>query len=382
MNLHNYSELVSNITLPKDRILLAVEDLSINIFYQDIEIKNTIEYDLVPFYGINNEQDINLAASVTIYCLTKYNKKMFDGIFENAAVIPQFRDHSGTLGRDGKLVENDDVRLINCLSTNTIVYFCKEKCIIFLFQEDSKLLCIDVRRVVGYQLSLRYLEDRGFVTLHANAVSFNGDAVLLCGRKKSGKSTIQLRLLATQKCSFMGNDRSFLKLDHGKIVVQGWVGRCNLGIGTLLNFPQLKKFVPERYLSTTISTLELWETEEKKLVHPREIAKISGKEIDIKGKLRAIVFPQIDIKFSKRDEVIRMNTAEIKEELRSNILSTPFDSQSFNWLKYIEIDEYKTNQNIEMIIEYITNYIPCYRYFTKLVNDSDGTLDILRKLVL
>lgn len=381
MNLHNYSELVSNIKLPKDTIPLAVEDMAINIFCQDKEVRNTIEYDLLPFYELNEGEDIDFTDSVTMYCLTKYNKGMFDGIFENAAIIPQFRDHSGTLGRDGKLAENDEVRLVKCLETNTIVYFCKKKSLIFLFQEDPRLLCIDVRRIVGYQLSLRYLENHGFVTFHANAISFKGEAVLLCGRKRSGKSTIQLRLLATQKCSFMGNDRTFLKLDHNKIVARGWVGRCNLGIGTLFSFPQLRKFIPEKYGFSEMSTFELWKTEEKKLIHPREIVNISGEKVHIKGELRTIIFPQIDISFSKTDEAIKMSTVEIRKELRGNILSAPFDEQSYNWLKYVEIDEYTINQNIEMIIGYIADNIPCYRYFTQIGDDSDSIFDTLENLI-
>lgn len=348
----------------KNKTSIWNENILINIYYEDNEMRNIIEYDLFPFYEIN-KKEIPLAV-INIFLILNETQLLFDNIFERSILIPHVKNNLGKIVLEGNLKEFHTVSIYKSLDTNTVICFSKKMSKIFIYQENIEFLRIDIRRVLGFQLDL-INEYNGFIPFHASSTCINDNAIIICGNKKSGKSTIQLRLLASTKFNYMSNERTFLKLENGKLYAKGWLGRCNIGVGTISCFPYLRKYLPKKY-SSNVS--ELWNSDEKIFIHPREIAKIGDGRIIRYGNVKAIVFPKFERYLDKKDIIIKINKNKIKEELLSTLISATHTDQIYNWLNFIKINEKIVKNHIKNIIKYIQKDIPCYEYFTDIDDDS------------
>jgi len=75
-----------------------------------------------------------------------------------------------------------------------------------LAPEDGRGARVALMRVVR-ELTMHRLADRGAVLLHAAGAARGGRALLVCGPRRAGKTTLLLRLLAEPGMAYLANDR-------------------------------------------------------------------------------------------------------------------------------------------------------------------------------
>ncbi|MDO8603793.1 MAG: hypothetical protein Q7K40_00020 [bacterium] len=102
-----------------------------------------------------------------------------------------------------------------------------------------------VRAIMEYE----YLT-HGFGLFHCAAIEVYNKGWLICGRKGTGKTTILLRLV-THGATYVANDRAFIGLRSGSLVVVPRPSRIRIGMGTALQHKQLRSLVSQEYKKMT-----------------------------------------------------------------------------------------------------------------------------------
>jgi len=105
---------------------------------------------------------------------------------------------------------------------------------------------------------------RGYVLLHASAVSGKDRTVALAGLPGAGKSTAALHLVE-ESFRFVSNDRLLARGSGEHIDVLGYPKQPRVNPGTLLNHPRLVSLLPPetRAHLRTLTSEELWTLEQK-----------------------------------------------------------------------------------------------------------------------
>lgn len=83
------------------------------------------------------------------------------------------------------------------------------------------------------ELFIRQLEQQGYVVVHAGAVMLGDSAVVVCGPRGAGKTTLICGLLEYEGARFVSNVRTFLRVDaEGVADVVAWPWSVRIGFGT------------------------------------------------------------------------------------------------------------------------------------------------------
>ena len=136
---------------------------------------------------------------------------------------------------------------------------------------DGKLLifgeCLkNDNQVVNFLISqyITCLMHRGWVLCHAAAVAHGDAGLAIAAFSGGGKSTLALHMMR-RELNFVSNDRTLIKLDGNRALVNGVPKQPRINPGTAINNPDLASIIPEkRQLElASLSPAELWELEEK-----------------------------------------------------------------------------------------------------------------------
>ncbi len=96
---------------------------------------------------------------------------------------------------------------------------------------------VAILRIVREFSSHRLLA-KGWIPLHASAVTFHDRAILILGQRRAGKSTLMLQLLRDFNCKYIANDRVFIDpIETPKPGVYPIPGVVNVRASSLALFP-------------------------------------------------------------------------------------------------------------------------------------------------
>ncbi len=110
----------------------------------------------------------------------------------------------------------------------------------------DRLARIAVMRAVREAAAAMMLAQGAMIDLHAAAFTVGGRAVLLPGPKQSGKTTLLVSALRSERASLLANDRVFVDTRQRPAVACGVPTMVSLRTGTLARFPQLRHGLPAR----------------------------------------------------------------------------------------------------------------------------------------
>lgn len=112
----------------------------------------------------------------------------------------------------------------------------------------------------------------GAVYTHAAALTLHGNGILIAGHKGCGKTTTLLSVLRRLGGDYVTNDRLLLRLDELGIMGYPWPTHLNVGIGTLLAFPELSDRVPRA--ADHLPSAECWTRPEKVKIPPSDFPQL------------------------------------------------------------------------------------------------------------
>jgi hypothetical protein len=138
--------------------------------------------------------------------------------------------------------------------------------------------------------------------LHAAAVETSFGAMLICGPKGSGKTTLSVYLMRHAGCGFVANDRVFVGATAGDIAVRGVPSAISVRANTLERFPELLGDRPDvarpclqslRELATSSGATEHGELVDLILSPAQLVDRLKVAPVG-RAPLRAIVLPAIE----------------------------------------------------------------------------------------
>jgi HprK-related kinase B len=151
---------------------------------------------------------------------------------------------------------------------------------------------------------------RGYVLLHASAVSRNGRAAALAGPPGVGKSTAALHLVEAG-FRFLSNDRVLAKPLPEYVEALGYPKQPRVNPGTLLNHPRLSTLLEpeERVALRALPESELWGLERKSDV---DLEAVYGRDtVDLRGRLEVLVL----LKWRRDGQGLSVRRVELDEAL-------------------------------------------------------------------
>lgn len=154
--------------------------------------------------------------------------------FDNADTVYIRKSQSAFFTISAARAFIDGHEVIKCDRSGLTITYSQKEIDIYLGGNDYELELIEVFRDIFF----KYLENSGVLVLHASVVAKNGSALLIVGKKGSGKTTTALRLVARKGYELMSGDKAFIYRKDSELVVSGWPDYPHLGWGTLRHLPE------------------------------------------------------------------------------------------------------------------------------------------------
>lgn len=213
----------------------------------------------------------------------------------------------------------------------------------------------------------------GAALIHASAVEFNGEAYLIVGNKGAGKTTLMMKLLATGKTKYLGNDA--ILLTPGAKAIPILAGPF-VGLGTLYNIKEYRHLIPAKF----IPILENRQspdydayTQKKISFGLEEIEDLLTTSISRGAKINGIIFPTL-VQGQESVETEKLQSEEGAGLLQAQIMYDPNDHQ--NWLEINPLPD------IMVLKEKVKQYTRHIRMFkVKLGTENTDLMGVFERLV-
>lgn len=192
------------------------------VYHRESDARNLIKIDSKQLFNINslvsNELYQQLSQYIQYYMPQQLNS-VYEGEMDNIDC------------NDGSIVFYKQKRII-------IISDQSFRQIYIIADPSSDEVKYEPARMIREIMS-RYMERQGFFLLHASAVEKDGQAVLFCGNKGVGKTTIMLGLLA-RGYNLIGNDKVYVGIENRQVKLYSWPGPIGITTTSMTHFPQLQ----------------------------------------------------------------------------------------------------------------------------------------------
>ncbi|WP_020663225.1 hypothetical protein [Amycolatopsis benzoatilytica] len=202
---------------------------------------------------------------------------------------------------------------------------------------------------------LRTYEDAGGVIFHAAGVDVGGAAVMVCGPRGAGKTTVTAALLRLPGAGLLSNDRLVVYQEDHVVAVPLPVPT---GRGTIQAFPELERLVPHRAGGGLDKMPADFGSAVKHAFTARQFAEAFGARLIARSALRLVVVPRL----TDTDEPAharRLPVAEARRIIAANCF-TPCDEF---WIRPWLVPRRKTEEQLDnqasAAVEYLAASVPC-----------------------
>lgn len=223
---------------------------------------------------------------------------------------------------------------------------------------------------------LRTYEDAGGVIFHAAGVDIGGAAVMICGPRGAGKTTVTAALLRSPSAGLLSNDRLIAYEGDHVVAVPLPVPTAR---GTIQAFPELERLV--RRPITDGSELDRMPADFGSMVKhaftARQFAEAFGARLIARSTLRLVVVPRL-ADTSESAQARRLPVADARRIIAASCF-TPRDEF---WVRPWLIPRRRTDEQLDnqasAAIEYLAATVPCIEVSFGVrnpVSDLARTLD-------
>lgn len=204
---------------------------------------------------------------------------------------------------------------------------------------------------------LRTYEDAGGVIFHAAGVDVDGAAVMVCGPRGAGKTTVTAALLQLPGAALLSNDRLIAYQGDHVVAVPLPVPT---GRGTLQAFPELERLVRR----TTVNGIELdrmpadFGSTVKHAFTARQFAEAFGARLISRSALRLVVVPRL----ADTDEPAQARRLSVPEAHRI-VAANCFTPRDEFWVRPWLVPRHSTDDQLGRqagtAVEHIASAVPC-----------------------
>lgn len=362
------------------KVLMNFENRYFELSGNSFEIINGIKEFLSPYFIFEEILDVKLEVQFYIFCIRgKFDELHYivKTVSQNGRWIKIHRTKNKAFILNGIILSQNKIKIINLIERNYIVITDSRTSPpkIFIYLNAKYTVENILRAVIVIRDAVKpVIEMGGGIFFHGAAAVKHDKGILICGNKKSGKTTLLLSLLFKKNYIGVAYDRCVAFRSGNSCKIIGWPMLLNVGIGTLLMY---KDFFPHDLLEKYCLSRRISDQFEKIHLHPKSIKNIRLQREMI---LKYIVFPNFNLKFTNLECKKIINKFEIINKIARNIY-TPYDSNYLNWLKLIKLNNVAIMKNKEELILWLSQY---YSFFTlkfgsKTNFDNDVLCNILEK---
>lgn len=303
------------------------------------DVRNRLE----PYFQLNATQNFR----GNIYSI--YDKSIFSALSKIFASINEtIVGHKGNTPQQTrfyKYFKYEGFNLFKSTKNDTII-ISDDKSSVYVISDNKKNISIEIRRIVKDNILSRWAEKEGSAILHCACASKNDNGIIIMGEKGSGKTTTLLKLLLQYDAQFVTSDRGYIRINNGKLQLNGWPEPLNIGFGTLSGFS----------LNTLESHKSVKKGNEKIILPYNNIPELLSPIIDT-ALVNMILFPSVNL--NNKSTINQLSESQVKSRITSQCLS-PIDDEHPHWLGYVEFDEqeyevYKANL-IKLMSENLVGY--------------------------
>jgi hypothetical protein len=221
---------------------------------------------------------------------------------------------------------------------------------------QGKAIAHDVIR----QIITGQLMGEGYLLLHAAAVVARNKGILIAGFKGQGKTSTALVFLKRFSADYISNDQILIGQEGQELVARACPMSVKLGIGTLLQYPDLADLIPDHIAvalrEASADSFGFYAHQKIKIDKSRLL---SSGEIRTSCRPSVILLPSIDLTLAETHlEVVSPDTVRatfVEEKMF-------MDKHSTVWLK---LNEWQLPVPSQFdLIEEIANSTTCYRIMT------------------
>jgi hypothetical protein len=188
-----------------------------------------------------------------------------------------------------------------------------------LARERTRKARTALMRVVR-ELAMDRIVATGGLLVHGAAVATGGGTVVMCGPRRSGKTTLLIALLQTPGTGYVANDRCVVRVGEGGASVRGLPTLISIRGDTLDHFPEVR-----RRLAEVRPDLGQREGRRFSLGPPEFCELLGGTPREPGGALRALLFPQVT-DGPQRLALRRLAPADALERLRQGLFRAAYAS--------------------------------------------------------
>jgi hypothetical protein len=204
---------------------------------------------------------------------------------------------------------------------------------------------------------LRTYEDAGGVIFHAAGVDVHGAAVMICGPRGAGKTTVTAALLRAPGAALLSNDRLVAYQGDHMVAVPLPVPTAR---GTIQAFPELERLARR----ATANGVELdkmpadFGSMVKHAFTAREFAEAFGARLISRSALRLVVVPRL----ADTDEPAHarhLSVPEARQVLAANCFTPRDEFWVRPWLIPRQSSDEQLSRQASTAVEYIAASVPC-----------------------
>lgn len=204
---------------------------------------------------------------------------------------------------------------------------------------------------------LRTYEDAGGVIFHAAGIDVGGAAVMVCGPRGSGKTTMTAALLRLPGAALLSNDR--LIASHGDHVVAVPLP-VPTARGTIQAFPELEQLA--RQLATSRIDLDGMPADfgstVKYAFSARQFAEAFGARLISHSAIRLVIVPRLT-DTAESGHVSRLPVAEAREVIAASCFTPRDEFWVQPWLVPRRRTDEELNSQAAAAIEHLAATVPC-----------------------
>jgi hypothetical protein len=191
--------------------------------------------------------------------------------------------------------------------------------------------------VVKYPLRVG-LRLAGFSQVHAAACSFRGRGLLLVGQRRSGKSTLLMRLLS-RGARFVASDLSFVRRAEGeKGSMIAFPHMLRIAAGTIGDNERLRESLARHPRTGDYLRSPVFNTGKEEFYFP-VLARVWGDDVICRAApLDVVVFPALDLNRT-RTEIARLSRDETERRIRETLVD---DLPILDWLPFMSDAEFES----------------------------------------
>jgi hypothetical protein len=218
-----------------------------------------------------------------------------------------------------------------------LTVFLRDERELYYLRPDASFEIPHTEHVIKYPLRVG-LRLAGFSQVHAAACSFRGRGLLLMGQRRSGKSTLLMRLVS-RGARFVASDLSFVRrVEGGKGSMIAFPHMLRIAEGTIGDNERLRESLARHPRTGDYLRSPVFNTGKEEFYFP-VLARVWGDDVICRAApLDVVVFPALDLNRT-RTEIARLSKDETERRIRETLVD---DLPILDWLPFMSDAEFES----------------------------------------